>query len=858
MAIPVSKSIKTFLEELKNRIELLSGSKVTENIDNCKINEINSILSHYDISDEREMNSHDLMMLPKNEIKKLLTYVGQTPDSIDYMMNRLDEYYESIANIINKYITDFISIGTSQAQMFNEKINLYQKYINLFEQQIFKEPFNEINELSRVMAEVGLPDEDKWKILAYIAEQNNATIGDTDINLGSQINEEMDKIEYYLRDEEVNKILKARLETEEVDIDTIPTIASSLKEATGLPLEVLINIISVLISSNLFHQFEISGNKEDKQELKELINSVLSHLTEVKNPAVYEAEKIKGEKFEFYYNSINNGIDETMIKEYMDKPLSEIEGVDISREYAIDLKELSVLKAIFETLETASSKKDDSPEYQKIINVLKKLNEQYRILEDKKESREKIIRSWIRMDEGKKLLSLIIEDKLAKLAKLNEEDLYIDNTNIKELLESITKDINNFYIVTDEIINKVIEIFPIKNEDTFRLNVRSARDLLIGKKEYNLNVKLTQEHLEAINLLKKCLDNRIKSLNPEIINKDENLKRLTELKKQVVGNLLINDFVMVEEITRDYDKANFDKNMLIIMKYINDLNINLMRSKKKNAPIFDIQMIRRPKMDPIIKEILKKLDIKTKEIPNFLLSELKKADALEIQNTYKTIKKNKAENGGILHFIEKDNIVGRIAMLLYATSDSILEVINSLKDENEVVNIPALKLIVNKIPTVFMIKNNTYYKPKYDDYISNYSLLKSINVNYLALVKRNPLFMTIDKSVLDYTLDYLSKVGADKKDIVNRCYKTLSLNPSLLIDNVEIMVKMGINLEDFFAKSNTNYNLLKMSSLEHKLKVIKTISNVEIKDLELLNKLIITKVYTESKNGYINWGDKKW
>ncbi len=76
MAIPVSKSIKTFLEELKNRIELLSGSKVTENIDNCKINEINSILSHYDISDEREMNSHDLMMLPKNEIKKLLTYVG--------------------------------------------------------------------------------------------------------------------------------------------------------------------------------------------------------------------------------------------------------------------------------------------------------------------------------------------------------------------------------------------------------------------------------------------------------------------------------------------------------------------------------------------------------------------------------------------------------------------------------------------------------------------------------------------------------------------------------------------------------------------------------------------------------------
>lgn len=462
------------------------------------------------------------------------------------------------------------------------------------------------------------------------------------------------------------------------------------------------------------------------------------------------------------------------------------------------------------------------------------------------------------MDEGKNLLSLIIEDKLSKLSKLNEEDLYIDNINIKELLESISEDINNFYKVTDEIINEIIKSSSIKNEDTFRLNVRSARDLLIGKKEYNLNVRLTQEHIDSINFLKKCLDRRIKSLNPEVINKDENLKRLMELKKQVAGNLLINDFEMVEVITRDYDKANYDKNMLIIMKYVNDLNINLMRSKKKNAPIFDIQMIRRPKMDPIIKEILKKLDIKTKEIPNFLLSELKKADALEIQDTYKTIKKNKAENGGILHFIEKDNIIGRIAMLLYATSDSILEVINSLRDENDVVNIPVLKLIISKIPTVFMVKNNTYYKPKYNDYMNNYNLLKSINVNYLALVRRSPLFMTIDNSALEYTLDYLSKVGADKKNIVNRCYKTLSLNPSLLIDNVEIMVKMGISIDDFFSENNTNYNLLKMSSLEHKLKVMQMISNVDFKDLDRLNKLIITKVYNESKTGYINWGDKKW
>lgn len=387
---PTDKSINAFLEELKNRIELLSGNKVTENIDNSKINEINSILGHYNISDERELSARDLMAVSKDDIQKLLTFVGQTNDSIDYMMNRLDEYYESIANIVNKYITDFISIGTNQAQMFNEKINLYQKYINLFEQSEFKEPFDEINELSRIMSEVGLPDEDKWKILAYIAEQNNKTVEDTDINLCSRINTEMEKLEYYLSNEEVSKIIKTKLETEEIDIDTIPTIASNLKEQTGLPLEIMINIVSVLIASNLFRQFEISGNKEDKEELKEIINTVLSYVTDVLDPVIYASEKIKNEKLEFYYNSINNGIDETMIKEYMELPLSEIEGANISREYAIDLKELSVLKAIFETLETVSSVDFDTPEYQKIINILKKLNEQYRILEEKKELKEKI------------------------------------------------------------------------------------------------------------------------------------------------------------------------------------------------------------------------------------------------------------------------------------------------------------------------------------------------------------------------------------------------------------------------------------------------------------------------------------
>ncbi len=461
------------------------------------------------------------------------------------------------------------------------------------------------------------------------------------------------------------------------------------------------------------------------------------------------------------------------------------------------------------------------------------------------------------MDEGKKLLSSIIEDRLSKLSKITYDDMMIDNINIKDLLTRINEDVNNFYEVTDSMINEVANLASVKDIDTFKINVRSARDLLIGKKEYNLNVRLTQEHTEAINAFKKILDKKIKSLNPDVLDKDKYESRLFELQKQVNSNFLINDLEMVNQVVHDYDSANYDKNMLVIMKYINDLNINLIKAKKRNAPIFDIQMIRRPKMDPIIKDILKRLDIKTKEIPNILLSELKKCNAEEVEQTYKLVKKNKAENGGILHFIEKDNIVGRLVLLLFATEESISNVVNSLKDENDIVNIPLLKLIVNKIPSVFLCKTNTYYQSKYYDYMNNLELLKSNNVNYVTLIKRNPIFMLIDHKTLDYTIDYLSKLGANKKDVINRCYKTLSINPSLLIDNIEIMKKHNINLADFFNENNTNYNLLKMGSLDKKLNVIKIISSVDLSNIDELNKFIIAKVYKESKTGYINWGELK-
>lgn len=384
MAIQTNMSIVSFLKELKTRIELLSSNKITENINNSNIDKINDILSHYNISPNKEISFYEISLISEEDIVSLLSLVGQTANSIKYILNELDEYYERIAAIINKYIRDFISIGATQTQMLNDKITLYKKYIDLFEQDNFKEPFSDINEISRVMSEVGLPDEDKWKILAYVACANNQTVADTDINLGVLIDQESQHIESYLNDSKISEIIKNRLEKEVVDIDTIPTLAEELALDTNLEKDVLINIISVIVASNLFIRFENSGNKEDKEELKELIKLILENIVPLKNPAIYEAEIIKRQKIEFYFNSLENGVNEADLKTYVDLSISEIEEKTLSREYAIDLKELAVLKTIFETLNTLETIEYNSPEYQKAINILKKLNEQYRILEEKK------------------------------------------------------------------------------------------------------------------------------------------------------------------------------------------------------------------------------------------------------------------------------------------------------------------------------------------------------------------------------------------------------------------------------------------------------------------------------------------
>lgn len=453
------------------------------------------------------------------------------------------------------------------------------------------------------------------------------------------------------------------------------------------------------------------------------------------------------------------------------------------------------------------------------------------------------------MDGGQELLLSILDAKLKMINEFNKDDIMCNGINLVDLVKSIEKNDDNFANVTNAVIDYVIENLSVKNPENFKSNTIKVRDLLIGKKDYNLKVELNTEYKNIINTFVKYLNRILGNILPGVVDISELEKSVNRLKQNILNREIINDFDLIEDLLLEYDKNNYDSNIISVMKFINIHNIGILKTVKKNAPLFDINFIRRPKLDPQVIDILNKLDIDYKELPNYLISELKRCDVEVFTNTYNIVRQNKAEDGGILHLISKENYLAIITILLYANETSIKSVINSIKDSKKAVDINILKILLNNIMTCFLAKNNEFFKPKYEDFIKNMVILRELNINYKSLINKTPLFMITDNKVLEYTLKYLERYGANRKLVINKCYKILAVNPSLLIDNIEVLKNHNINFKSYFGESNKNYSLLKITNLEEKISYILEHTNkvkTDPLDYELLNKYIVSKIVKET------------
>lgn len=458
------------------------------------------------------------------------------------------------------------------------------------------------------------------------------------------------------------------------------------------------------------------------------------------------------------------------------------------------------------------------------------------------------------MNEGKVLLLKIIESKQKAMAALNKDDLMFEDINLVKLSKDLYNSIDTLATVSDELIDKIISDNKYRKE-SFKEDITKLRDMIIGKRDYNLQVNFTKQHIDIYEKFMELLEKLLEKKVPGVINVEQIERECSLLLRKIQQKEIINDFKFIEKLAEDYNPIEKDANLIKIMKFINEHNLIILKVPKKNGPTLDVQYIRRPKLDDRIKEILEKLNINYKSLPNYLLGELKRSDAEELYKTYSLVKKNKAEQYGILHFVKKNNSLAKLILILYSTPDSIKSVIDALKDKDNKVDITSLKMLVNYALPVFFSKRNAYFKPKNYEFVHNIAILKKLGVNYRSLIKKTPLFITMNNEVLVYTLNYIESNGGDKKKIINKCYKMFALDPSIIIENVETLKKYGVDIKAYFA--GDNYNLLKVSNLNSKIRYLKQkySINTDKLDCELLNKLVIAKVYRECKNNAVIWGD---
>lgn len=416
------------------------------------------------------------------------------------------------------------------------------------------------------------------------------------------------------------------------------------------------------------------------------------------------------------------------------------------------------------------------------------------------------------MNEGKEILLKALDSKRKSITGTRGNDLVFRGINLVQVAESLDNSIDNLSNVSDTVIDKVIEDNNL--DESIKRKLVQLRDLLVGKRDYNLSIRITKDYEEAFKTFKNALITNIEEKNPGIVGATSILNTITEIRRQIQNNEIIKDFETIELLVKDYNENNFDTNMLKVMRFINEHNLGILDDKKEIISSFDIKYKESPKLPQVIDEILEKIDIDYTKLDPRLIEELKNKDEVEFASVYNLIRKNKVEDYGILHLLKKTEKELRVVLLLYATQESVKGVVDSLKDEDGDVNVKLLKFALEHVISIFLDRENELYRPKYQDYMSNILLLRNLGINFKTLITRNPLFLLINNDVLSYTLNYAEQQGADKKKLINKCYKSLALDPSNVIQNIDILKGFGVNMEDYFKNCKDNYTLLKVHNLQ--------------------------------------------
>lgn len=420
------------------------------------------------------------------------------------------------------------------------------------------------------------------------------------------------------------------------------------------------------------------------------------------------------------------------------------------------------------------------------------------------------------MNTSNELLLSIINSRLDALTDKRNIKVIYDDLDLVRLIKSIENDNDSMKYVTDSLITEIVSTSKVKNKESFIKKIKSIRDIFIGKQKYKLKVDFNPKYIKDINSFLSLLRDYVERKEEGLLDNEEYINELIELKNKVYNNELIINFSFIEKMLNDYNSLEKEPNLYKIMEYISVHNLNILKTPDNIFPVVETKTIKTLENEEDIMTILKKIGVTSNELSSDLIKSLITANHEVMMENFSLISKNKAENYGILHLINANNYKAKLIIMIYSDESTIKEVVDLTRDVNNKINVPLLKAICNNVASVFIKRENERYKPMFENFKKNIELLKSLEVNYPLLIKNAPLFMVSSSSDIAFALNHLESLGFNKKQVINKCYKTLSINPSLIVKNANIIKNKIVDF-DLFIKESKNYVLLKVDSLEEKI-----------------------------------------
>lgn len=375
----IKKSVDNFVKELQNKINDLSNMREQNKKLTSDYEHICEIINRYIIVGsplglrKGDIIFEDVLKFNPRDLKEILELIGCNDKKIiesydekrtEYLNTRnslkkeeLAKYFTSILTMIDHYIEEYNVRYVNQVNFETSKAEKYKRYIDMFTSKEFSYSFgeNELKELKLLMSECSLDSYTKAQILEYVnikaidfALKGNKTVDDYDFKSHVYY-----LVANYLKDEKyVNMVRK---EMPPIDYETLVFIKEEGKKIAskyGLDPSKTINTLVALAINSLYKKYEYCIENSDNEEisietnpLREAIKMLEGFFVNAEQETINMATSLVVE----YEKDLNEHSDEAEM--FLDKTMEEILELGYSKEKAIVLKTLPLIKGIKESID---------------------------------------------------------------------------------------------------------------------------------------------------------------------------------------------------------------------------------------------------------------------------------------------------------------------------------------------------------------------------------------------------------------------------------------------------------------------------------------------------------------------------